>query len=141
MRNVDLFEDYAAQILARLFDQFPVKVALDARELCGDRGTDDFGGVIDEQGRPSRRFDIAMATIEWLADNGHIRIGDRGAFGFQGAVLTAAGLQVLKKPAGAITGTESVGARIVRFVREGSLAMAREAVKAATGAGVEGLAG
>lgn len=136
MQNIALFDGYVAAILARLFESFPVKLGLDAREISGDMAVDDFGNVVGADGRPSRRFAIALATVEWLGEAGYIRVGDRGAFGWSAVALSPAGLELLKACPESLKVKESIGERIVRFVREGSLELAREAAKAALAAGV-----
>lgn len=137
MANIDLFDEYTAKIFAALYDAFPRKIVLDARILCGHEGTDDFGQVVNPEGRPSAQFEVAMATIDWLRETGYIRADDSKAFGATGAVLTASGLMVLKATPESLRPTaESIGEKLIRNVREGSLGAARETAKAAISAGV-----
>lgn len=137
MKNIDLFNDFAAAILAKLYEGFPVKAQLDARHFCGHGEIDDFGGVIDDFGRPSRAFDIALSTIEWLKDSGYIRSGVRNAYGWSDVVLTDRGLSLLRATPGVLKGKESLGDKLIRLVREGSKEMARESIKELISAGIE----
>lgn len=133
-QNIECFDEFVARALAELYGRFPVKIFLDARKLSGDDGNDDFGRVVDSDGRPSKRFEIALATIEWLADSGIIRAGEPHTFGYYNVVLTAAGLEILQATPESLKVGESLGDRITRFVREGSLGFAKEAAKAAISA-------
>lgn len=136
MANIDLFDEFTARALAVLYESFPRKCVLDARQLAGHLATDDYGGVLDDEGRPSLRFEIAKATIEWLTDTGYIRANGVTPWGLREAVLTPAGLVVLKASPESLKATETIGERIARFTREGSIELAREAAKAAISAGV-----
>jgi len=73
MKNLDQFDEFAALIFAQLFDGFPVKQMIDARRFSGHADVDDYGGIVDERGQPSRRFAVAIATAEWLIDSGYVR--------------------------------------------------------------------
>lgn len=130
MNNITLFEEYAARILAELYSTFPVKRFVDAREVSGHSSIDDFGGIIDENGQPSKKFEIAIATIEWLADNRYIVVGSRHVWGFEAAVLTQAGLATLNASPDALNPKDTFGARLARFTRQGALGLARETMKA-----------
>lgn len=140
MNNIDCFNGFVAAILAQLYDGFPVKCMLDARTISGHGDVDDFGGIVDHQGRPSRPFEIAMGTIEWLIDNGYVRAGERHIYGYRNAVLSERGLELLKRGAGNLASKESWGDKLLRLVREGSIDLAREAAKALISAGVESAA-
>ncbi|MFA7597221.1 MAG: hypothetical protein WCY92_12790 [Novosphingobium sp.] len=139
MKNIELFNEYAAAIFATLYERFPVKQSLDAREICGHHTVDDFGGVVDDSGRPSRAFDIALSTVEWLGDNGFIALGDRHNFGFRDVVLTAKGLETLNARPDSLGGKESFGERILRLLREGSIEVAKETGKAAIAYGTKAM--
>ncbi len=134
MQNIDLFDEYTARIFALLYERFPVKQSLDVRELCGHSAVNDFGIIVDERGRPSRAFDIAMATVEWLGDNGYVRLDRNFGHGWTNVVLTAQGLEALSAVPESLASKESFGDRLVRFVREGAFGLAKEAAKAALAA-------
>jgi hypothetical protein len=136
MKNIELFDEFVARILAGLYEHFPVKSGIDARVLSGHMETDQFGGILDERGEPSRKFEIALATIDWLVDTGYIRTGERRDWGYPQAVLTASGLEVLKASPESLKAREAIGDRIVRLVKDGSLGLAKEAAKAAISTGI-----
>lgn len=131
MSNIELFDEYTARILAQLYEAFPRKSLLDARSVCGHESADEFGRVLDDDGKPSAHFDVALATIDWLTETGYIRAESRRQWGFCGAVLTAQGLLVLKAVPDSIQPLEAVGDRMTRLVKAGSIGAAKEAAKAA----------
>lgn len=136
MQNIDLFDEYVAGALAALYESFPVKRFVDARELCGHSDINDFGAIIDPCGNPSKAFDVARATIDWLVETGYIRAGVRHQWGYADAVLTAAGLEVLKASPESLKAKETLGEKLVRFTKDGSIGLAREAAKAAISTGI-----
>jgi len=136
MTNIELFDEYTAKAFAALYEAFPRKIYLDARDLCGVHTVDDFGSVRGANGAPSPHFDVAMATIDWLVETGYLRSRAMDQYGARDAVLTAQGLLVLKASPESLQPKEGVGDRITRFVREGSLALAKDATRAAIGVGV-----
>lgn len=136
MANIDLFDEYTAAIFAKLFEAFPRKIAIDAREICGHEKCDDFGNVLNPEGNPSKQFEVALATIEWLRETGFIRVSSMHGQGAMGVVLTASALLVLKSTPESIKVSESWGERLVGFTRQGSFGLAKETAKAIIGASV-----
>lgn len=131
MKNIELFDEYTTIVMAQLYESFPIKKTIDARNLCGHSDIDEYGGVVDASGRPSKAFDLAMATIEWLGDNGYARYKERWAFGWTDVVLTEKGLTMLKALPNSLASKETFGDRLLRLVKEGSISLAKEAAKAA----------
>lgn len=136
-RNIDLFDEYVAIIFSQLYESFPIKSLLDVRQLTGHTDSDEFGRLCAPNGRPSKESEIAYATIEWLRDSGFIRAGEPNyPLAFQKCVLTTQGLEVLKATPESIQAKGSIGDKLVRFVREGSLELAKEAAKTAISVGL-----
>lgn len=130
MSNIDRFDEYAAVVLARLYERFPVKTMLDVRSITGHTGADEFGAVCGPDGRPSREAEIAWATIEWLADTGYVRVSKATPpVVFVGCVLTAEGLKLLKAVPGSVRAGETGGERIVRLLGEGAVDLAKDIVR------------
>jgi len=130
MPNIDHFDKYVAVVLGRLYEQFPVKTNLDVRDITGHTDTNKFGLVCAPDGRESREAVIAYATIEWLVDTGYVRAASSAMpMGFQGCVLTAEGLKLLKAVPGSVQATETVGDKLARLVQEGALDLAKDLVK------------
>ena len=136
MKNIELFDDYTAAILARLYEAFPVPISIDARKLSGHEEVDEFGGVIDDHGQASKKFEIAISTLDWLREAGFIASHMRNQFGHSQVTLTAHGLQVLNAVPDSLKSKEPTGEKLVRLTREGSLGLVRETVKAIIAAGV-----
>jgi len=87
--NVELFDDFAARILARLYEEFPRAMEL-APQVIG----------VSEEPDPwtdglRRDTEICMATIYRLRDFGLIA-GEHAPYGLSQARLTLRGLQVLR---------------------------------------------
>lgn len=139
MRNIELFDEYTAKIMAVLYERFPNKRALDVREICGHTAMNDFGLVVDDNGNPSGAFDVAMGTLEWLGDNGYVRYNKNSGYGWTDVVLTEKGLAMLNKVPNSVASKETFGDRLSRFVREGAMGLAKEATKAAFAAVAEKL--
>lgn len=136
MSNIELFDEYTARILAQLYEAFPRKAHLDARALCGHDTIDEFGQVMNDAGRPSAHFEVALATIDWLQETGYVRVRQMFQYGADGAVLTAQGLLVLKASPESLNASEAIGDKISRNVKAGAIGAAKEAAKAAITAGV-----
>ena len=139
VKNIDLFNEYVAGILARLYEGFPVKDDLDVRKISGHEDEDEFGVICAPDGRRSKEAEVAFATVEWLVETGYVRADDRRyprAFG--GCVLTSKGLKVLQAEPESVKISETAGDKLSRLVAEGSVELAREAAKAllALGAGL-----
>ena len=77
----DLFCEHVASVLAQLYERFPVKSDLDVRQISRHQ---------------AKEAKVAYATIEWLEEEGYIRVGCRYRYGFHNCVLTAQGLTRLQ---------------------------------------------
>lgn len=130
-RNMDLFDEYAARILAELYEAFPVKTPLNASTYCGHSEINDYGEPVDENGNPSKAFHIARATIEWLIETGYIRSDGMWQYGAKPAVLTPMGLAVLKAAPESLATREATGDKLVRLIRAGAADAAKDVVRAA----------
>ena len=136
MQNIVLFDEYTARILAELYEAFPVKTRLDARRLTGHSEYDEYGRVLNERGEPSRQYEIASATIEWLWESGYIRGPGFEQGGMSRAVLSPMGLAVLKAVPDSIKVQETTGERLARLVKEGAHEGAGELARSAIAAGI-----
>jgi len=134
--NMELFDEYAAKILAGLYETFPVKKPLNAGDLCGHTDVNDFGTPIDAHGNPSKAFDVAKATIEWLIETGYIRSDGMWQYGAKESVLTPMGLAVLKAAPESLSMKETTGDKLVRLLRAGSADAAKDIVRSAIAGGV-----
>ncbi len=143
MRNIDLFYQYVAVILSQLYEGFPVKCDLDTRQLTGHTQTNEYGAICGPDGRPSKEVEGAYATIEWLAETGYIRTeSSRHLFGFSGcvlSVLTSLGLHLLKATPESVKVKESIGDKLVRLVKGGSIDLVKDAAKAIIALGAQGV--
>ena len=136
MTNIELFDRYAAAIFGELYESFPIKTDIDARKISGHAETNEYGAICDSTGRRSKEAEIAYATIEWLADTGYVRAKDKlYPFGYSQCVLTAEGLRLLKAVPDSVQIKTTVGDKLVRLLKEGSIEMAKDVVRSLLGGG------
>lgn len=140
MRNIDLFNEYVAVILAQLYKSFPVKDDLDARKISGHEEEDEFGVIRAPDGRVSKEAEVAYHSVEWLVETGYVRSDEhRYLRAFGGCVLTTEGLRLLQATPESKKVTEAAGDKLVRLVREGIGDQARDAAKALMTLGAAGI--
>ena len=135
MTNIDLFDEYAARIFAELYQSFPVKRSLNANQLSGHHEFNEFGVVVNENGEPSKQFEIAHGTIQWLWETGYIRGDSVSQTGMFNAVLSPVGLAVLKATPASLTAEVSTGEKLTTLVKDGAFDTAKDLVKSALTAG------
>lgn len=132
--NIERFNKYAAITFAKLYENFPSPVDLDARELVtGSPQTenDDKAQARDLAENAEVRF--ACDCLRWLMDNGYIKAPnpmDRNMTRIRRAVATPATLQALSSEP---DGKERLGDRIVTALREGAMDGIRDASKGVVG--------
>ena len=129
--NIALFDEYAAKILATLYESFPVPVFLNAMDIAEDKEIDEFGVPLNANGQRSKHFDVALSTIEWLSQTGFIYTNDRAQYGYDRCVLTANGLEILQSAPESIQGKTPLGEKIITAIRTGALSIAIDASKTA----------
>lgn len=140
--NIERFNKYAAITFAKLYENFPSPVDLDARELATglpQTENDDKAQARDLAGNDEVRF--ACDCLRWLMDNGYIKAPnpmDRNMTRIRRAVATPATLQAL---ASEPDGKERLGDRIVTAIRKGALDGIRDASKSVVGNGLGMLVG
>lgn len=109
MRNINLFNKYASEILIKLYESFPQEVKIIVSE-------DEFP---DEEA-----FNIYVFTIKWLQKEGFIRYEKEGLGGvFTGICLSSKGLKALKKYPVSLNEEKPVGSLLKEALKEGSKVM------------------
>ena len=138
--NIALFDQYVAQIFGRLYEHFPIPIALDACQLTGHHDVDEYARPIDAQGSLSQPFQVCKATIDWLIESGHLRVKDGNTYGYTDCVLTAKGLEVLKSVPDSVQVKTALGEKLVAALQRGATEIATELGKTAVrlGAGIVG---
>ena len=91
--NIDLFDDYTAKILAKLYESFPNPIDLDVFELAGYY-TDDPTSLPPYHVLYKKR-ECVIATIEHLIRNNDMMTDGKDDDTYQSCVLTAKGLVAL----------------------------------------------
>ena len=116
--NIDDFDTYAAEVLSRLFLAFPLRIPLDPQDLTGGEAPDPDAAPDSEEGRRRLQFEIAVATVTWLRDEGYIVAPWHGHLRFHGCVLTAKGLRALLQLPDRLAADRTVGDRLITATRD-----------------------
>lgn len=133
--NIEMFDEYVSKILGQLYRSFPIPGFLDGLKLSGDEELDDFGMVLGANGQQSKGFEVCVATIVWLREEGLISTKDGNGYGYSECVLTAKGLAVLKSTPESLKSKASLGDALVAALRTGSRGAAAEMGKVAVDIG------
>ena len=133
--NLDQFHEFAAEILSTLYRNFPVRVPIDALGLTGDQEPDPSAALGTEEAERRRRFEVALATVAWLRDEGYIVAPWCGHHRFDGCVLTAKGLRALLRVPDRLAPDRTVGERLVAATEDRYCWTGPEVVRAALGLG------
>ncbi|MEM5459637.1 hypothetical protein VSR69_32995 [Paraburkholderia phytofirmans] len=128
--NIDRFNKYASEAFAILYSFFPQGCNFGPHDF--DIPKDEHGGVTDEDAS------FVSATIDWLKDEGYLRILSADMSGnVYGAVLTGKGLAVLKLIPDALTNPAPLGEQIQAAVKAGSVSVAKTLLNTALDAGIK----
>ncbi len=107
MTNIEKFEYCSAELLAQLYQSFPVKMHISISDY----------GHYDNEDNSSLFF----STIEFLNDEKFIRYDSDIYGGYMGVILTSKGLAILNSTLPEITDDkETVGNKIINAVNENS---------------------
>lgn len=122
MKNIEQFDLYVGKTLAKLYENFPLKLDLDICELVGvelDRNAVDV----------PRECHICFDSIEWLYESGYIsREYTDAPLGVYRTVLSARGLELLKSTPKSLTPKDGIGEQIRDLVRQGKDQALRQSV-------------
>ena len=111
--NIDLFNGVAGRLFALLYEKFPFYADVDMKSLSSDLvDKDDYDGAW-------HIFELAEATVKWLAAAGYIWLEEPQAFGAPyTAVLSSKGFEVLKATPEVIKGSKTLGEKIMEVSKE-----------------------
>lgn len=131
LSNAEIFNFTALQLFAKLFDEFPQPVAIDAGSL-GSETNEAFGETINDT---IQMIHLAEHAVTWLAEEGFLRY-EKGAIpgsrSFTNVRLTMKGLTVLGYMPSALQNPEKAKpliARIKSVVASGAEKAGTDAVK------------
>ncbi|HEN5200271.1 MULTISPECIES: hypothetical protein [Klebsiella] len=115
--NIDKFDEITGRIFAHLYCSFPepFEIRTENYEEPVVTSEDEVAEVIARDYQ--RRF--VANTVNWLIESGFISISSRTPNSFYNAVLTAKGLECLKKTPDSVS--PSVGKQLNDAVRSGSI--------------------
>ena len=131
-QNIDLFNEYVAIILGRLYENFPVRQDLMAWEISGHTRPKGYGDIFysgkddSEDLDKQKQMQIAFSTIDWLVENGYVRALERGGLQVNGCMLTEKALKRLNSlPDGVQQPEETFGEILARLLKEGGMDAAK----------------
>ncbi|AMV48169.1 hypothetical protein [Paraburkholderia caribensis] len=117
--NIEKFDELAANVFAKLYENFPVRVSLFENtfeyDLSYQRSAD--GGAIFNAPTDYAFF---TDTLKWLRMAGYIDFSSSASGPWGGAVLTAKGLEVLKATPTSISPSQPMGDYLAQGIRSGA---------------------
>ncbi|MDT8428484.1 MAG: hypothetical protein RQ757_06930 [Pseudomonadales bacterium] len=122
MKNIDLFNEFAARVMADLYEAFPKRVPIDFVALSGSAG-------VDEYGYPGPKCEICSETVGWLISQGYVEATDIDLYTASQARLTEKGYTTLSAVPSALKTKDAAGAQIVRMLKAGAKVAAIETLK------------
>jgi hypothetical protein len=127
--NIEKFNVLAAQVLADLYQSFPIP-----RELaCAQFG---FSSEYNKNDAPCEELIFFMSSVRWLGESGYIRYSKENTILFWDAVLTAKGLETLCSMPDSLSPGKTLGERLKDAADSGSKTVLAEAIKIVLATGV-----
>ncbi|MEM4958769.1 MAG: hypothetical protein QXX12_02720 [Nanopusillaceae archaeon] len=120
MKNMELFDLYAAKVFATLYETFPERTNLYLSQITK---TD-----IDPEEPLSKEAQIARETILWLKENNYLTFRSDEFFLFTEVRLTEKGLSLLKRPE-SLKGEKSFGERLIGALKTGGETALKELIR------------
>ena len=124
LKNIELFDLYTGKILAKLYENFPLKIEVDVCDMLKLE--------IDQQNMTvPKECEIFNDTMEWLKESGFIYYEEKGMYSFHRVVLSAVGLETLKATPSSIKERDGIGEKIRDAVIRGKNEAIRTGVRLA----------
>ncbi|WP_230139211.1 hypothetical protein [Pseudomonas sp. Bi130] len=139
--NIERFDEMSADILAFLYDNFPIHKSVSPEVTglsvvtCGEYDPET-GQSERVSGQVDPETQFFYSTLEWLAQAGFISLKPSSG-GPRRYVLTAFGLQALKHVPKPTLGTETLGEKLSTATKSGARHVASEALNQALSIGVQ----
>ncbi|KWH65156.1 hypothetical protein [Burkholderia anthina] len=134
--NIEKFDLLVAQLLADLYERFPIEAGISASNygIDVDGLFGGFDGTVDRD--VMEELDFFCSTVRWLKRAGYVDYSseaDSGAFG--AVVLTPKALEILKATPTSLQASQALGDYLVDSVRSGASDAVKQGVTAALTAG------
>ncbi len=125
--NIERFDEIAAQVLGRLYQEFPLPVYLAAADFVST-ATCYCEATCGDVPSPDARF--FESSVLWLGEAGYLRYAEHQyqLASFRDVVLTAKALEVLKAIPESLTG-HTLGERLADGAKTGGKELALEAIR------------
>lgn len=116
--NIEQFDEITGQLLGKLYENFPVPCRLLIKDFVAD------GYAMNEHlgvEVPNDKGDFFLSSVDWLANAGYLQFHEKiHNFGYQGAVLTAKGLETLKATPESLQSGQTLGEKLVDASKGGA---------------------
>jgi hypothetical protein len=132
--NIELFDEFAGKIFARLYENFPIPIDLNSKDFLPPTIRE--GGDVDSDGR-LHHIRFFYATTQWLASAGYTNSPDKKNSYSNDVVLTAKGLEVLKGSPSSLNAGPSIGEQLVEAAKEEGKDTLKNLVKEALSLGIK----
>jgi hypothetical protein len=133
-QNIKRFDEYTGQIFAYLYQSFPVPTEIIPREFVEQEPIDLDTGEVGDIDKEIRIF---SATAKWLVMSGYIHCREEKLSYLRYAVLTAKGLEILKRTPSSVDGGPSFGDRLSKAAKEEGRETMRSLVSEVLGLGAK----
>ncbi|WP_421902209.1 hypothetical protein [Maridesulfovibrio sp.] len=113
--NIDLFNQYTAEIFAELYEYFPVPRTMIGSRIAGFTNEDcNDSGVFPDEAY------VASATLEWLWQAGYVSASGYSRYMLHSAVLSPKGLELMKLMPSSLESETSVGDKLLALSKSGA---------------------
>ncbi|MGK5079627.1 hypothetical protein [Janthinobacterium sp. HLX7-2] len=123
LSNIDAFDELTGRIFAKLYENFPKPILLDARRFLdgGEAAVYDARSFTGAKLTP--QAEAFVYTAAWLVQEGYIAVRPHSKTntGFSGAALSEKGLAALKAVPDSLATRATLGERLVQSVKAGTM--------------------
>ncbi len=130
LKNIEYFDIYTAEILVKLYSEFPCRCRVSCEEITGKVNDMDTMTYYKEN-------DICSDTVRWLFESGYLIYKEDRTLFFDGCVLSAKGLEVLKQSPKSLTPQQGYGEKLVEATGREAKETTRKLVNQLLSTGVD----
>ncbi len=131
LKNIELFDLYVGKIFAKLYESFPLKTEVNPCVMINMEVNPHTMDIPKE-------CEIFRDTMYWLEESGYIKYtSNQTVHYFNGAVLTAKGLELLKSVPPSVKSTAGIGENLTHWAKEGSDELLKGSVNTLLSMGVK----
>lgn len=123
LSNIDAFDELTGRIFAKLYENFPNPIYLDATRFIAGGAGSVFNAESFTGAELTPQAEAFINTASWLVQEGYIAVrpNSKTATGFAEAVLSEKGLIALKAVPDSLISRATLGERLVQSVKAGTM--------------------